>query len=211
MNDQFDISVTDALPKNPLVPMQVNPSPEVDLSDPFQQHINSLNALTDKILNADHGAGSLNDWNIAAQNPVQPARQAYGRDLVRGMVADGAMSDKEFTRRTGRINGGIGTGDVAQYDDNGNITGYKAPGGSPMLTGTNAMSSDKFADTFNGGDVASTGNRNWAQTFKNTAVQATDDKGGQVNYQKMDTPNKPLPSAGLVAPDASELADKLFA
>jgi len=84
--------------------------------DPFQQELEMLNAMTVRLLQADHGAGTLNDWQQAVQSGGVTAREFYNQtgrisaltgqeqqkgedDLPHGLVTFGnRTSDSEWNK-----------------------------------------------------------------------------------------------------------------
>lgn len=148
---KFDIGLTGDYSLDNPQPTGINPVGVVPLGrkkeqpvDPMQEHLDSLTALTERLLNAPHGAGSLNDWQLA--------------------VSDHKVSPREFYEATGRINAGIGTGDKALKDARGDVTGYVSKEGPPMSSGSNGLTNGQWAKTF-----SSTGVQ--AKDDKGTLVQ----------------------------------------
>lgn len=87
------------------------------MSNPLEDHIAGLDALTERLLSGDYGTGN--------------AQQTWSQPHVRG---------SELFQQKNRIFAG-GTGDTAQRDTRGNITGYKARSGGSLTPGLDAMKS----------------------------------------------------------------------
>ena len=90
-----------------------NPPANAEAS-PLEAYQHSLYHLTQKILSSGYGGNSQQDW----------------------MGEKPGLSAKGFLNATGRIDGGIGTGDTPTYAPNGNISGYQSRNQQTLTGGT---------------------------------------------------------------------------
>lgn len=76
----------------------------------LEDMIAQMDATTQRLLSDYSSGNSQQAWESAKDVSKEPGRKISGNAFLSG---------------TGRINAGIGTGDIATRDDRGNVTGYR--------------------------------------------------------------------------------------
>lgn len=163
----------------------------------YDDLIAQLDATTSRLLQDYDSGNSEQAWTAAKEVP-EAKRKIPGNTFLAG---------------TGRINAGIGTGDIAQRDSSGSITGYKGRNRGSLTPGLDRLTQMR-SDTAAGKPLSGASDTPGLDAFH--AVQPKDSSGNEkINYSWQNPLiRKPAPVASKpfsISPQQSaDFASRIF-